>query len=149
MYKTTQLLLLDQLIKWGIYYHMIPTIHTPILTTTLVLNQGITLGWMSYIPSTLIILLQISALWIIMLQPLPIGIRRLCLAGGISNIIDRIFAGGVIDYLQFHFMGWQWPAVINLADLYLCAALFYWFFTMNKEDSDKTSILAKGTLQSD
>lgn len=37
------------------------------------------------------------------------------LGGAVGNTIDRIAYGHVIDFLDFHAGGWQWPA-FNLAD---------------------------------
>jgi signal peptidase II len=37
------------------------------------------------------------------------------LGGAIGNVIDRIVYGHVIDFLDFHWSGWHWPA-FNLAD---------------------------------
>ena len=39
----------------------------------------------------------------------------LILGGAIGNVIDRIELGYVVDFLDFHFAGWHWPA-FNLAD---------------------------------
>jgi signal peptidase II len=39
----------------------------------------------------------------------------LILGGAIGNVIDRIVYGHVIDFLDFHWGGWHWPA-FNLAD---------------------------------
>lgn len=39
----------------------------------------------------------------------------LILGGAIGNVIDRIALGYVVDFLDFHFVGWHWPA-FNLAD---------------------------------
>lgn len=39
----------------------------------------------------------------------------LILGGAIGNVIDRIALGYVVDFLDFHFSGWHWPA-FNLAD---------------------------------
>ncbi len=49
------------------------------------------------------------------------GNRLFCLAlalilgGAIGNVLDRIVLGHVVDFLDFHFAGWHWPA-FNLAD---------------------------------
>ena len=37
------------------------------------------------------------------------------LGGAVGNVIDRIVYGHVIDFLDFHWSGWHWPA-FNLAD---------------------------------
>jgi len=37
------------------------------------------------------------------------------LGGAIGNVIDRITHGHVIDFLDFHWRGWHWPA-FNVAD---------------------------------
>jgi signal peptidase II len=39
----------------------------------------------------------------------------LILGGAIGNLIDRLAYGHVIDFLDFHWRGWHWPA-FNLAD---------------------------------
>lgn len=39
----------------------------------------------------------------------------LILGGAIGNVIDRLAHGHVIDFLDFHWRGWHWPA-FNLAD---------------------------------
>ena len=39
----------------------------------------------------------------------------LILGGAIGNVVDRIALGYVVDFLDFHFSGWHWPA-FNLAD---------------------------------
>lgn len=39
----------------------------------------------------------------------------LILGGAVGNVIDRIAYGHVIDFLDFHWGGWHWPA-FNLAD---------------------------------
>jgi signal peptidase II len=39
----------------------------------------------------------------------------LILAGAVGNLIDRVFRGSVIDFLDFSVKGWHWPS-FNLAD---------------------------------
>lgn len=46
-------------------------------------------------------------------------------AGGTSNLIDRIQTGAVVDFLDLHWRGWHWPA-FNLADSYIVCAAFVW-----------------------
>ncbi len=39
----------------------------------------------------------------------------LILGGAIGNVSDRLLHGHVIDFLDFHWRGWHWPA-FNIAD---------------------------------
>ena len=39
----------------------------------------------------------------------------LILGGAVGNLIDRVLYGHVIDFLDFHYAGWHWPA-FNVAD---------------------------------
>lgn len=40
----------------------------------------------------------------------------LVLGGAVGNLIDRSVRGFVVDYLDFHYQGWHWPA-FNVADI--------------------------------
>lgn len=40
----------------------------------------------------------------------------LVLGGAVGNLIDRLRYGQVIDFLDFHWAGWHWPA-FNVADM--------------------------------
>jgi signal peptidase II len=37
------------------------------------------------------------------------------LGGAIGNVIDRFLYGSVVDFLDFHALGYHWPA-FNVAD---------------------------------
>lgn len=39
----------------------------------------------------------------------------LMMSGALGNLIDRLVHGEVIDFLDFHWAGWHWPA-FNVAD---------------------------------
>lgn len=55
---------------------------------------------------------------------LKAGVWAECLlyAGIIGNLIDRVFRGYVIDFIDFHWMGkWHFPC-FNLADAAICVA---------------------------
>ncbi|MFC1842318.1 signal peptidase II [Candidatus Dependentiae bacterium] len=41
--------------------------------------------------------------------------ETMVVAGSFSNILDRIFYGGVIDFISIHVGAWSWP-VFNIAD---------------------------------
>ena len=43
-----------------------------------------------------------------------------CILGGaVGNLIDRLRFRSVIDFLDFHYAGWHWPA-FNVADIAIC-----------------------------
>ena len=44
------------------------------------------------------------------------------LSGAISNIMDRIINGFVIDFLYFHYKEFYWPA-FNFADIYITVGI--------------------------
>lgn len=47
----------------------------------------------------------------------------LVLGGIFGNLIDRILHGHVIDFLDFHWQGYHWPA-FNIADSGICVGAF-------------------------
>lgn len=51
----------------------------------------------------------------------------LVLGGGIGNLIDRISAGQVVDYLNLLFMNF---AIFNFADICICVGMGLWVLSM-------------------
>lgn len=47
----------------------------------------------------------------------------LIIGGAIGNVVDRIRAGAVLDFLDFHYKSMHWPA-FNLADTFICVGAF-------------------------
>lgn len=43
----------------------------------------------------------------------------LVLGGAIGNLYDRVTLGYVVDFVQWHYGGWAWPA-FNVADSSIC-----------------------------
>jgi signal peptidase II len=85
------------------------------------LNHGV--GWQQLF----FVLLAIVAavVFIIWLARIPrentlegLGIA-LILSGAIGNLIDRLYYGYVIDFLDFYISTWHWYA-FNLADSFIC-----------------------------
>lgn len=75
----------------------------------------------------------VASAWIIWLlrrhpqQTLFCLALALILGGAIGNVIDRLMIGAVVDFLDFHALGWHWPA-FNVADSAITggAALLIW-----------------------
>lgn len=75
-------------------------------------------GWQRLFFSTIAV---IAAVWIVVLLRRHAHETVFCLAlslilgGALGNLIDRVWLGAVVDFLDFHALGWHWPA-FNVAD---------------------------------
>lgn len=58
-------------------------------------------------------------------EPLERVAGALIVAGGGSNLIDRMASGAVVDFLDLHWRGLHWPA-FNLADVFIVLAAGLW-----------------------
>jgi signal peptidase II len=94
---------------------------------TLVMNPGLAFGMLAGTPAGwrwLVALLSIAALAVLAvvglrmlptggpLTPLALG---LIFGGAVGNLIDRARFGAVVDFLDFYWRGYHWPA-FNVAD---------------------------------
>ncbi len=57
------------------------------------------------------------------------------LGGAVGNVIDRIRLGAVIDFLDFHYDVYHWPA-FNIADTAICFGAFLIFLQLFKQKKD-------------
>jgi signal peptidase II len=85
-------------------------------------NKGISFGIFSeYNLSPILFICVLSAILILMLYLMtninPI-IPGMIVGGAIGNLIDRIIFGQVFDFIDFHILGWHYPA-FNLADSFI------------------------------
>jgi len=120
--------LADQITKWAVlanfaYGERLPI--TGFLNLVLVYNKGAAFsmfadasGWQT--PLLIVFALVAAGIvgYLIVKNPhrrlLCLGLA-LILAGAVGNLIDRLRYGHVVDFLDFHAMGWHWPA-FNVAD---------------------------------
>jgi signal peptidase II len=94
---------------------------------TLVMNPGLAFGMLAGTPAGwrwLVAVLSIGALSVLAvvglrmlptggsLTPLALG---LIFGGAVGNLIDRARFGAVVDFLDFYWRGYHWPA-FNVAD---------------------------------
>lgn len=88
----------------------------------------------------------VASAWIIWLlrrhpqQTLFCLALALILGGAIGNVIDRLMIGAVVDFLDFHALGWHWPA-FNVADSAITcgAALLIWDGLRPQSRSEKVA----------
>jgi len=122
------LILLDQVTKWAVLESLVYGERreiTKFFNLVLVYNKGAAFsmfasadGWQT----PLLILFAIVAAGIVSYlivrnrekRVLCLGLA-LILGGALGNLIDRLRFGHVVDFLDFHAMGWHWPA-FNVAD---------------------------------
>lgn len=120
---TGLLIVFDQLSKWAaqIYLSIPLRIIPGFFELTYVKNQGIAFGlkiWPTVLLGLIPIILLVSVYFFYkelnMAQPLSVLILSLILSGGLSNMIDRLRFGWVIDFISI----WRYP-VFNVADVYV------------------------------
>jgi signal peptidase II len=124
-------LVLDQLTKAWALQALMPGRTVPVIdgffSLTLVTNPGLAFGMLSTTPAGwrwVVALLSIGALTVLAvvgLRMLPGGGRLTPLAlglifgGAVGNLIDRGRFGAVVDFLDFYWRSYHWPA-FNAAD---------------------------------
>ncbi len=55
------------------------------------------------------------------------------LGGAIGNMYDRIIRHSVVDFLEFYFKNYRWPA-FNIADFSICVGIFLLILTSIREE---------------
>ena len=90
----------------------------------LVMNPGVSFGifgsgdwWVRWVLVICASILTVGlAVWMIKTKDrsLSLGLA-LIIGGAVGNLIDRIRFGAVVDFLDFHYQNWHWPA-FNVAD---------------------------------
>ena len=60
------------------------------------------------------------------------------ISGAISNIIDRIFNGYVIDFIYFHYKDFFWPA-FNFADIYITIGIIMIIINIFRKTNNQIS----------
>ncbi|MEA3153418.1 MAG: signal peptidase [Betaproteobacteria bacterium] len=121
-------LILDQLTKHAITHSL--SLHemvevTPFFNLVLVYNRGAAFSFLSdaagWQRELFIAIALAASIWIAWLlrkyaaQTMFCVALSLILGGAVGNVIDRLLYGAVVDFLDFHALGYHWPA-FNVAD---------------------------------
>ena len=122
----------DQATKWAVLALLdlsagpIPV--TPYFNLVLVWNPGVSFGMLGglgvYAPWALTgIALAVVAFLVAWLRRAQDGLTAaalgLVIGGALGNVVDRARYGAVVDFLDFHYAGYHWPA-FNVADAAIC-----------------------------
>jgi len=124
-------LILDQAVKWLALHRLPPGVPVTVIdgffSLTLVMNPGLAFGMLGTVPPgwrwavALLSLLAVGVLATLATRLLPEGGKVAAVAigmifgGAAGNLIDRARFGAVVDFLDFYWHGWHWPA-FNVAD---------------------------------
>ena len=119
----------DQLTKWlvlSFFENRYPRVElTDFFNLVLVFNKGAAFslfaqaaGWQTPLLAAFALAAAVIVSVLIVRNPgrglLCLGLA-LILGGALGNLIDRVRFGHVVDFLDFHALGWHWPA-FNVAD---------------------------------
>ena len=138
-------MVIDQIIKYFVVRYLKPVgsrvLIDKVLSLTYLENDGAMLGLMQgkTLVMTIAALLCIAViLFVIFSGKVKFGIDYCCIvlmaAGGLGNIIDRLFLGYVVDYIELLFVDFY---IFNFADCLVTwsafVMIFYQFYQMRKE----------------
>ena len=114
----------DQLVKWIFLSKFVPGERlevTGFFNLVLVFNKGAAFSFLADAPgwqTPVLAAVAIAASAVISVLILKNKNKNLfcsglalILGGAIGNLIDRLRFGHVVDFLDFHAMGWHWPAL--------------------------------------
>ena len=149
------LIVMDQVVKTWIQHHMVLYTTKPVIpgffNIVYVLNRGAAFGflnrsdiqWQTYFffAATALAVLIIFHLLRMARDADTLLILSLgsILGGAVGNLIDRIRTGEVVDFLDFYWKSYHWPA-FNVADIAIflgSLGLLAAFYRMRRPSSDK------------
>jgi signal peptidase II len=133
---------LDRITKWLALSYLEDAYHiTDLLSFDLVMNRGISWSLFHSAGNTMFIILTAMIACIIAGLLVHTIVRWhkgymvvgevMTLVGGLSNLVDRIVYGGVIDFIVFSFGSWSFP-VFNLADCSIVIGIGIMFLSLYK-----------------
>lgn len=120
------LVLIDQYLKYLSTTGQFSTIDVYFFKLTVLKNYGVSFGLLGQWSWLMIACIQLGIILLITQLKLSKAVKTLLLSGGISNLIDRCYYGYIVDYIHFQYGHYQWPTVVNLADIYLTLAIILW-----------------------
>jgi signal peptidase II len=150
------LVVIDQITKWFVSVRVAPLSSHPIIpgffNITRIHNKGAILGAFSQTGNRLVFWLLTAGSLVALAFVVYYFVKTpasdwkirfalsLILAGALGNLVDRVFRGYVIDFLDFYVKRWHWP-FFNVADscITVGAALLVLFFILRKPECSPSS----------
>ncbi len=127
------LCVLDQLMKYFAGAHLTYGVPHPVMpgfNLTLLYNTGAAFslfddasGWQRWFFTGITVVIGVGIVfWLTTIgadERWAPAALALILGGALGNLIDRIYLGYVVDFIQIYYDRWSWPA-FNLADSAIC-----------------------------
>lgn len=134
----------DRLTKyWAVTaLQQVPMVAAPWLSFSFALNRGV--SWslfhsessLQFVLVSLLIAFVVGALtwhmWQRYIKGHTVYGEWLVLGGAISNLWDRYWYGGVVDFIMFHYRDWVWP-LFNIADCMIVVGIALMTYELLKE----------------
>ncbi len=107
----------------------------PILNFVHVWNRGVSFGMFSnFVYSNLLflslsMLITLAIIFLLFKEDTSLYSvsYSLIISGAIGNMLDRARYGGVFDFIDFHILGYHWPA-FNMADSFIFVGAFIFLY---------------------
>ncbi|MBU3605501.1 lipoprotein signal peptidase [Polynucleobacter sp. MWH-Creno-3A4] len=147
----TLTLFIDQITKWQALSHLqlgVPEQVLPFLNWLLLFNPGAAFsflaqgsGWQRWFFTILGLIACAYIIWLLRKNQndkLLCWALSLILGGALGNVLDRLMCGAVIDFIDFHYANWRWPA-FNIADSAICIGAVLIIFGELRKSFGKSS----------
>jgi len=149
------IIVVDQITKWLANTQLTLHEQNPVMASfnlTLMYNHGAAFSFLSdaggwqrwFFTIVAAVISVVLVVWIFRLKPHEkwLGIAlSLILGGAIGNLIDRVIFGYVIDFIQWYYDRFYWPA-FNIADSAICVGTILLLITSFFDSSEDKDISA-------
>ena len=136
----TLVVLLDQWSKGVAVAALLPASPVAVLPCfnfVLVFNKGISFGMLGHnapqlvallLPLLLSVIVVVLCCWLLRESEKPVAFALALIVGGaLGNLFDRFWRGAVVDFLDFYWGRYHWPA-FNLADSFIFIGVAVFLF---------------------
>jgi len=139
------LVLVDQVSKYWATSNLLPYNPQPVfpmLNFTLAYNTGAAFSFLSgagdwhrwFFAGFSLLMSTVLVIWMLrssLQARLQLLALSLILGGALGNLVDRVYLGYVIDFIDVYYENYHWP-IFNLADSAICLGAFLLFIDLCK-----------------